>query len=72
MLVVEVDIIGDGSGGKVVIDTDSEGKIIKTNVSSGGQGYTYGMVDLGPVWVILEYHKSKINTNHTTIKRSWI
>ena len=44
---VEVDIIGDGTGGKVVIDTDSEGKIIKTNVSSGGQGYSYGMVDLG-------------------------
>ena len=43
----EVDIIGDGTGAKVVIDTDSEGKITKTNVSSGGQGYTYGMVDLG-------------------------
>ena len=44
---VEVDIIGDGTGGKVVIDTDSEGKITETNVSSGGQGYSYGMVDLG-------------------------
>ena len=44
---VEVDIIGDGTGGKVVIDTDSEGKITKTNISSGGQGYTYGMVDFG-------------------------
>ena len=43
----EVDIIGDGTGAKVVIDTDSEGKITKTNVSSAGQGYTYGMVDLG-------------------------
>ena len=45
----EVDIVGDGTGGKVVIDTDSNGKIIKTVVSSGGQGYTYGMVDLGPL-----------------------
>ena len=45
----EVDIIGDGTGAKVVIDTDSNGKITKTNVSSGGQGYTYGMVDLGPL-----------------------
>ena len=44
---VEVNIIGDGTGAKVVIDTDSQGKITKTNVSSGGQGYTYGMVDLG-------------------------
>ena len=43
----EVDIVGDGIGGKVIIDTDSNGKIIKTVVSSGGQGYTYGMVDLG-------------------------
>ena len=46
---VECDIIGDGTGGKVVIDTDSEGKITNTNVSSGGTGYTFGMVDLGPV-----------------------
>ena len=45
----EVDIVGDGTGGKVIIDTDSNGKIIKTVVSSGGQGYTYGMVDLGPL-----------------------
>ena len=45
----EVDIVGDGTGAKVVIDTDSNGKIIKTVVSSGGQGYTYGMVDLGPL-----------------------
>ena len=45
----EVDIIGDGTGGKVVIDSDSNGKITKTVVSSGGQGYTYGMVDLGPL-----------------------
>ena len=44
---MKLDIIGDGTGAKVVIDTDSEGKITKTNVSSGGQGYTYGMVDLG-------------------------
>ena len=34
---VELDIIGDGTGAKVVIDTDSEGKITKTSVSSGGQ-----------------------------------
>ena len=44
---VEVNIIGDGTGGKVVIDTDRQRKITKTNGSSGGQGYTYGMVDLG-------------------------
>ena len=46
---VEVDIIGDGSGAKVVIDTDSEGKITKAVISSGGTGYTFGMVDLGSI-----------------------
>ena len=44
-----VDIIGDGTGAKVVLDTNSNGQIIKSVVSSGGQGYTYGMVDLGPL-----------------------
>ena len=44
----EVDILGDGSGGKVIIDVVS-GKITNTTVSSGGKGYTYGMVDLGSI-----------------------
>ena len=43
----EVDILGDGTGGKCVITTDSAGKIIKAVVSAGGKDYTYGMVDLG-------------------------
>jgi hypothetical protein len=43
----EVNILGDGSGGKVLIDVDSAGKIISTTVTSGGSGYTYGIVDLG-------------------------
>lgn len=42
----EVDIIGDGTGAKVLIKTDSFGKIIDAVVTSGGSGYTYGMVDL--------------------------
>ena len=46
---LEVNILGDGTGGKVVIDTDSLGKVTKAVVSSGGQGYTYGMVDLGTI-----------------------
>ncbi len=44
----EVPILGDGSGGKVVIDVVS-GKIEKAIVSSGGKGYTYAMVDLGSI-----------------------
>jgi len=44
----EVNVLGDGSGAKVVIDVVS-GKITNTTVSSGGKNYTYGMVDLGSI-----------------------
>ena len=44
----EVNILGDGTGAKVVLDIVG-GKIINAVVSSGGKGYTYGIVDLGPV-----------------------
>ena len=44
----EMDIIGDGTGGKVRIDVDG-GKITNTVVTNGGKGYTYAMVDLGPL-----------------------
>lgn len=46
----EVDILGDGTGGKVFIETE-EGKIIKTTVTVGGSGYTYALVDLGPLQI---------------------
>jgi hypothetical protein len=42
----EVNIVGDGTGAKVIVDVVS-GKITNAVVSSGGKGYTYGMVDLG-------------------------
>ena len=45
----ELNILGDGSGGKVIVDVDSNGKITNTVVSSGGKNYTYGMVDLGSI-----------------------
>jgi len=44
----EVAILGDGSGGKVVIDVVNN-KITNAVVSSGGKGYTYGIVDLGAI-----------------------
>ena len=44
----EVSILGDGEGGKVVVDVVN-GKITNAVVSSGGKGYTYGMVDLGAI-----------------------
>ena len=44
----EVNILGDGSGGKVVVDVVN-GKITNAVVSAGGKGYTYGMVDLGAI-----------------------
>jgi len=42
----EVDIIGDGTGGKAVVDVVN-GKITDVSVSSGGKDYSYGLVDLG-------------------------
>ena len=44
----EVNILGDGTGGKVVVDVVN-GKVTNAVVSSGGKGYTYGMVDLGAI-----------------------
>ena len=41
----EFNIIGDGSGGKVIVDVVGT-KITGTQMSVGGKGYTYGMVDL--------------------------
>lgn len=45
----EVNIVGDGTGGKAVISVDSGGKITSAVVSAGGKNYTYAMVDLGPL-----------------------
>lgn len=46
----EVNIVGDGVGGKVYIEADNfTGEIINTIVTSGGTGYTYGIVDLNPL-----------------------
>ena len=44
----EVAILGDGEGGKVVVDVVN-GKVTNAVVSAGGKGYTYGMVDLGAI-----------------------
>ena len=42
----EVSILGDGTGARVVLDIVGS-KITDAVVSSGGKGYTYGIVDLG-------------------------
>ena len=42
----EVDIIGDGEGAKARVDIENN-TITNVTVSSGGKGYTYGVVDLG-------------------------
>jgi hypothetical protein len=42
-----VDIVGDGVGGRVLIDVNSSGSIVSTSIVSGGYGYTWGIVDLG-------------------------
>ena len=42
----QVSILGDGSGGRVVLDI-VQSKITDAVVSSGGKGYSFGIVDLG-------------------------
>ena len=42
-----VNILGDGSGGRVSVTVDSSGSIVSTQVTAGGFGYTWAIVDLG-------------------------
>ena len=44
----ELNIIGDGTGGKVRVDVES-GSITNTVVTSGGKDYSYALVDLGSI-----------------------
>ena len=44
----ELDILGDGEGGKVVVNVVG-GKITSATVSAGGKGYSYGRVDLSTI-----------------------
>ena len=44
-----VDIIGDGTGGRVSITVDSSTAITAASVVTGGKNYTWGVVDLGPI-----------------------
>ena len=44
-----VDIIGDGFGGRVSITVNSSGSIVSTQVTAGGYGYTWGIVDLSTI-----------------------
>jgi len=44
----ELNIIGDGTGGRVRVDVES-GTITNTVVTSGGKNYSYALVDLGPI-----------------------
>ena len=61
------DILGDGTGGKVQVTTDSDGKITNTVITAGGSGYTFGVVDFksSPKWHSINF--CRINTNCTTI-----
>lgn len=47
----EVDIFGDGTGARVFIEANENGEIENTIVTVGGSGYTYGIVDLGPLQI---------------------
>ena len=70
----EVSILGDGSGGRVVLDVVGS-KITDAVVSSGGKGYSFGIVDLGTLNTGVNTNAGayfQINSNYTSIKRSWI
>jgi hypothetical protein len=41
-------IIGDGEGGQAIVDINS-GTITNAVVAKGGKGYSWGLVDLGPI-----------------------
>ena len=45
----EMNIIGDGTGGKVRVDVNQSGQITNTVVTAGGKDYSYALVDLGPI-----------------------
>ena len=44
-----LNVLGDGSGAKVSVTISTTGIIDSVKVVSGGSGYTYGIVDLGPL-----------------------
>ena len=44
----ELSIIGDGEGARAIIDVNS-GRITNAIVAKGGKGYSWGLVDLGPI-----------------------
>ena len=44
----ELPIIGDGEGARAIIDINS-GRVTNAIVSKGGKGYSWGLVDLGPI-----------------------
>jgi len=46
---VVCDILGDGTGGKALVTVNSNGEISDVSVTSGGSGYTYGIVDLSDI-----------------------
>ena len=46
---VELDIIGDGTGGKVRVLTNTSGQVISAQVTSGGKGYSFARVDLSSI-----------------------
>ena len=45
----QLPILGDGTGATVIVTVSDETKITDTVVSTGGKGYTYGIVDLSSI-----------------------
>jgi hypothetical protein len=45
----DLNILGDGTGGKVTVTVANTGEITDVIVTSGGSGYTYGIIDLSTI-----------------------
>ena len=45
----ELNILGDGTGGKVTVTVANTGEITDVIVTAGGSGYTYGIIDLSTI-----------------------
>jgi len=44
----DIPILGNGSGGKVTVTTDSFGKVSEVYITDGGSNYTYGTIKFEP------------------------
>lgn len=59
--VTNIPIKGDGTGGLASVEFDEQGRPIKTTVTNGGSGYTFGTLDLDSVLQPVTFGKAIFN-----------